>query len=145
MADASANLMVEEWVRGEWMFERYGQLFSSARVSLSSGGFFNFDAVSADGRIVGNISTSGSKMANGKLGGGKMNKVRSDIYFLLLAKTERKVMVLTEQDMHERWLKEVEKGRVPRSIEFLRVDLPAELNLKLQAAKVKAALEVTPR
>ena len=111
---------------------------------LTSGGVFDFDAVSADGMIVANISTSGSKTASGKGGTGKMLKVRSDIYFLLLARAQRTLMLLTERDMYERWLAEVESGRVPDSIEFVHVDIPHELDRKLRASRQAASREVTP-
>lgn len=103
MADTRTQLMVEDWVRLEWM-----------------------------------------QTASGKQAVGKMNKIRSDIYFLLLAKAERRLVLLTEQDMHARWDREVEAGRVPSSIEFVHVEIPQHLNLKLQASRQRASLEVTP-
>ena len=139
MADTRVQVMVADWVRCEWMLERYGQRFSREPVDLSSGGVSDFDAVSADATIVANISTSGSKPASGK-----MHRVRSDIYFLLLAKADRKLMLLTERDMYERWLSEVEGGRVPDSVEFVRVEIPDDLDLKLKASRRVASREVTP-
>ncbi len=126
------------------MLARYGQRFSRERIPLTSGGVFDFDAVSADHKTVAVISTSGSKTASGNPGVGKMNKIRSDIYFLLLASAERKLVLLTEQDMYARWVKEVENGRVPSSIEFVRVEIPTDLDLKLRASRQEASREVTP-
>lgn len=88
MADTRVQLEVEDWVRREWMPRQFGQRFSRERVSLSPGGVFDFDAVGEDGRVVATISTSGAKTSGGKNAVGKMLKVRSDIYFLLLAKAE---------------------------------------------------------
>ena len=127
------------------MSAQYGQRFSRERVSLTSGGLFDFDAVSGDGKIVANISTSGAKTASGRHAVGKVLKVRSDVYFLLLAKAERTLVLLTEQDMHEQWLKEAENGRVPSRIEFVHVEIPAELDAKLQASRLRASNEVSPR
>ena len=135
MADTRIQLMVEDWVRRVWMPGQYGQRFSRERVTLTSGGIFDFDAVSADCKIVANISTSGAKTANGKYGVGKILKVRSDSYFLLLTKAERILQLLTEHDMYEQWLKEVEKGRVPDSIEFVHVKIPEDLDRALQASR----------
>ncbi len=126
------------------MRTQLGRRFVRERVPLSSGGVFDFDAVSVDGKIVAVISTSGSKTASGKHAVGKMNKIRSDIYFLLLAEAERRLVLLTEQDMHTRWDREVKAGRVPRSIEFVHVEIPQDLNLKLQASRQRASQEVTP-
>jgi len=44
-----------------------------ARVRLSSGGVFDFDAVSEDHSVVATISTSGAKTAGGKYAVGKMH------------------------------------------------------------------------
>ena len=144
MADTRVQVMVEDWARREWMPERYGQRFSRGRVGLSSGGTFDFDAVNVDGTIIANISTSGSKTATGKHAVGKMLKVRSDIYFLLLVKADHKLMLLTERDMYERWLSEADSGRVPDSVQFVHVEVPEDLDLKLKASRQVASLEVTP-
>ena len=144
MADTRVQALVEDWVRREWMPERYGQRFSRERIALSAGGVFRCDAVSADGAILATISTSGSTTASGKHAVGKMLKVRSDIYFLLLATADRKLVLLTERDMYERWLSEVEKGRVPDCVQFVHVEIPEELNRKLKESRLAASREVTP-
>ncbi len=144
MADTRVQVTVEDWVRREWMPGRYGQRFSRDRVDLTSGGVFDFDAVSADGTMVANISTSGYKTAGGRHGAGKMFKVRSDIFFLLLAKADRKLLLLTERDMYEKWLSEAGSGRVPASVEFVHVEIPHDLNQKLTVSRRVASREVTP-
>ena len=144
MADTSAQSMVEDWVRREWMRAQYGQPCSRKPVRLTSGGFFNFDAVGADHTIVAVISTSGYRTASGRSGSGKMHKIRSDIYFLLLTEVERKLVLLTEEDMYAQWEKEVEKGRVPNSVEFVRVEIPEALNRRLRDSRRTASDEVTP-
>ncbi|MGH7391490.1 MAG: hypothetical protein ACREM3_18825 [Candidatus Rokuibacteriota bacterium] len=144
MADTQVHLEVEDWVRREWMQRKFGQLFSRERVKLSSGGVCDFDAVSGDGGIVAAVSTSGALTAGSKNAGGKMLKIRSDMYFLLLAEAERRIVVLTEKDMH-RCMKELEAGRVPRSIEFVNVEIPSDLELKLRSSRNKAFDEVLPR
>ena len=145
MADTRIQLKVEDWVRREWMPEQYGRKFSRERVALTSGGVFDFDAVSHDGTVVANISTSGSKTRTGNHAVGKMLKVRSDVYFLLLAKADRKLVLLTELDMHEQWLREADRGRVPDSIEFVHVKLPETLDAELRTARGRASAEVSPR
>ena len=145
MADTSTQKKVGEWVRREWMPLQYGQQFSRDQVYLTSGGVFHFDAVSADRKIVAAISTSGSTTASGKHAVGKMNKIRSDMYFLLLTRAQHTLVLLTERDMYERWIKEqVEKRRVPSSIKFEHVEIPARLNRELRLSRQTASLEVTP-
>lgn len=96
MSDTRVQLEVEDWVRREWIPRKFGQQFSRERVKLSSGGVCDFDAVSADRKIVAAISTSGALTVGNKLAVGKMLKIRSDMYFLLLAEAERRIVVLTE-------------------------------------------------
>lgn len=144
MADTKVQLEVEEWVRTYWMPTKFGSSFLGRKVSLASGGVFDFDAVSEDQKIVATISTAGAYTASGKRGVGKIQKVRSDIYFLLLANAESRVAVLTEQDMFDYWISEVEAGRVPSSIEFSLAELPSALRAKLEESRMKASKEVSP-
>ena len=145
MASTHVQLEVEDWVRREWLLDHYGVRFSRERVSLSPGGVFDFDAVSDDGEIVATISTSSSHTSSGKLGVGKMMKIRSDAFFLLLAGAATKALVFTEEDMFEQWMAERTKGRIPSSIELLWARIPKELNDKLVAARGIASKEVRPR
>ena len=145
MASTHVQLEVEDWVRREWLLDHYGVRFSRERVSLSPGGVFDFDAVSDDGEIVATISTSSSHTSSGKLGVGKMMKIRSDAFFLLLAGAATKALVFTEEDMFEQWMAERTKGRIPSSIELLWARIPKELNDKLAAARGIASKEVRPR
>lgn len=144
MADTRVQLQVEDWIRRNWMPDKYGQSFHRERVKLSSGGVFDFDAVSEDEKTVVTISTSGARTASGKHAVGKVLKVRSDIFFLLLADAEHRVCVFTELDMYEYWLRERESGRLPKTIEFALADIPSELREKLLASRKKASKEVSP-
>jgi hypothetical protein len=145
MADTRVQLEVEDWVRTNWMKEKFGQSFYRERISLRSGGVFDFDAVSADHLIVSSISTSGSKTSSGKNAVGKMLKLRSDMYFLLLAETKRRIVVLTETDMFNQCLREKQGGRVAQEIEFFCAEIPTEMNHKLVAARGRASSEVRPK
>src|SRR5271163_643988 len=100
MADTRIQLEVEDWVRRNWLASHLGQRFARERLPLRSGGVFDFDAVSEDHSIVATISTSGSKTAGGKHAVGKILKLRSDMLFLTMVEAKRRVVVLTENDMH---------------------------------------------
>src|SRR6266404_9696240 len=65
MAHTGVQLEVEDWVRREWLPQEFGQRFSRERLKLTPGGFFDFDAVSADEKIVASISTSAARTATG--------------------------------------------------------------------------------
>ncbi|MDE3262668.1 MAG: hypothetical protein OYL41_11875 [Acidobacteriota bacterium] len=145
MADTAIHDEVETWIREKWLQPRFGREFTKKNARLKSGGEFEFDAVSEDGKVVANISTSSLKTASGNRGSGKINKVRSDIYFLLLAEiAEKRMLVLTESDMYEAWLKQIDRGRVPDSIQIRCVEIPGPLREKLEAAQKNASEEVTP-
>ena len=144
MASTAIQSEVERWIREEWLRRRFGRSFTKKNVRLKSGGEFEFDAVSDDDKVVANISTSSLKTASGNVGAGKIYKVRSDIYFLLLAPCAKKLMLLTDSDMHEAWLKQIDRGRVPDSIQIRCVEIPNPLREKLEAAQKKASKEVTP-
>jgi hypothetical protein len=122
----------------------FGQPFYRERVQLTSGGVFDFDAVSADKTIITSISTSGARTASGKHAGGKVMKLRSDMLFLLLSEASRKCIILCEPDMHALCEGERDAGRVPKEIEFFHVPLPDELAVKLAAARKISSDEVSP-
>jgi hypothetical protein len=145
MADTRVQAEVEDWVREQWMPKEFGQRFHRERVRLSSGGVFDFDAVSHDRKIVASISTSGGRTSSGKLGVGKLHKLRSDMLFLLMAEGERKLLCLTERDMLEVCEKEAKGGRVPKGIEIIYATVPAELDERLKAAREVASREVRPK
>src|SRR6266496_2851230 len=86
MAATNCQLQCEDWVRLNWLPNILGQPFYRERLPLRSGGVFDFDAVSGDKKVAISISTSGSLTSSGKRGAGKLFKLRSDMYFLLLAK-----------------------------------------------------------
>ena len=145
MADTKVQLEVEDWIRLNWMPSNLGQNFFSEKLSLTSGGVFDFDAVSEDKTIASSISTSGTRTAGGKNATGKILKIRSDMFFLLLCSVKRRLIVLTEKDMYQWWLKERERGRVPEAIEFILVDIPTDLRRRLVSARSRSSGEVSPR
>jgi len=144
MADTRVQLEVEDWVRRKWMPDRFGVKFHRERLKLRSGGVFDFDAVGENGEVVACISTSGGHTAGGKLAVGKLLKLRSDMYFLLLTECKRRLIVLTEKDMFRVCQNEVKGGRVPQEIEFFLAEIPADLRRKLEESKKIASREVSP-
>lgn len=132
-------------MRLNFLPERFGQTFHRERLRLSSGGVFDFDAVSADREIAATISTSGATTASGKHAVGKLMKLRSDMLFVLLAERPKSLVVLTERDMYELCLRERQGGRVPNAIEFLYAELPQDLAERLRVARSASSSEVSPR
>jgi hypothetical protein len=110
---------------------------------LSCGGVFDYDAVSADRKTIICISTSSSITSGGKHGVGKLQKIRADMFFMLLTpNVERKIIVFSEKDMFEKCKAETVAGRAPKEIEFMYADIPGALRAKLVESRKKAAREV---
>jgi hypothetical protein len=144
MANSRYQLIVEEYLRTQYLPRYFGQDFRIARLALSSGGTFEFDAVSQDGEIVVCISTSTGRTVSSKFVSGKMHKLRADMLFLLMVQARRRIILFTEEDMYKICLSEKEKGRVPPEIEFLRAEIPIEIDVALKAARKLASDEVLP-
>lgn len=146
MADTRVQTEVEDWVRDTWLQKEFGQAFYRKRLKLSAGGVFDFDGVSADETIIASISTSRAVTSGGKTGVGKLHKLRSDMLFLVMVETvSKRLIVVTEDDMLELLRREQRSGRVPSSVQFLRAEVPMELDLRLRASREVASEEVRPR
>jgi hypothetical protein len=145
MADTSVQTDVARWICDSFVPRHYGQPFARQRVPLITGGSHSFAGVSLDGLIVGSICTGSAATSGQRLAVGKLNKVRADLYFLLLAVCETRFIAVTQPVMHELLLLEqTQYKRIPADVEILRVELPRELLARLVAAQREASLEVTP-
>lgn len=145
MADTRVHVTVENWVRENWMPVKFGQPFAKRCGRLTSGGQFEFDAITQDGSVVACISTSADKTSTGRNGMGKFFKLRSDMLYLESALgVRRRVLVLTEPCMYGKCLREREHGRVPLDIEFMLAELPADLHELLTRSREQASREVRP-
>ena len=133
MADTTTiGLKVEPWIRDKWLpkqREFKGMLFAPQNLPLSSGGTFEFDAVDMPSKNIAIcISTSKRKTRSGKENTGAVHKIRGDMYFLLLAKVERRVIVFTDKDLFDRFEDErINRRRVAGGIEFMHARLPSNL------------------
>ena len=101
--------------------------------------------MSNDRRVIVTVSTSRHHTSSGRRGAGKLNKIRSDILFLTLAKAQRRVVVLTELDMFRTCQSQKTAGRLPRSVEFLLAKVPKGLAARLRRARRRSAREVSPK
>jgi hypothetical protein len=145
MADTTFQLLVEDWVRHQFLAPRYNQRFSERHLNLTSGGKFEFDAVSDDGSIVASISTSAAKTATGNRATGAVMKLRSDMLFLLMAKAPRPMLVLTQECMCNLIEAERKRGRVPPEIIVEHAPLSEELADELKRVRVRNSSEMYRR
>lgn len=144
MANSHYQREVEKHLRICYLSKYFDQGFRVAKLPLSSGGTFEFDAVSDDGEIVVCISTSTGRTLSGKFAAGKVQRIRADMLFLLMTQAKQRIILFTEADMYQIFLNEKDKGRVPQEIEFLHAEIPAELAEGLKAARKLASDEVSP-
>lgn len=147
MADTRVQREVEGWLRREWLRREFNQPFDSRELRLTPGGVCEFDAVSADERIVVMISTGAATTASGNGAAGKLNKLRSDILFLTMLPGElRRIVLLTARSMFDALNGERARGRLPIGIETLHAQgLPQDLELRLQQSQRVASREVSGR
>ena len=104
MANTEIQHKVEDWVRVNFLEREYNCSFTEKKVPLIWGGVFKFDAVSEDGKIVANISTSAANMAGGKPGIGKKKKLLADTLYLLNVKSDmKKILIFTEKNMRDQF------------------------------------------
>ena len=145
MSDTRCQTECERWVRDNWLPAQFGMPFEERTMPLSSGGVFKFDAVSEDGSVIASISTSKAAMSSGKRGVGKLMKIRSDMFFHVMAGSGQHVLVFTEDCMLTQLVAERERGRVPQHLQLLKADLPPELATRLHAARTQSSSEVRAR
>jgi hypothetical protein len=104
-----------DWIRNEFLSKKYGQAFTKRKLSVQSGGEFECDAVSEDGKIVCFISTSVSTTTGENPG---LTKIREVAFWAvsLSEKPEIIVFACTEKSMVELIKKEQGLGRFPKHI-----------------------------
>jgi hypothetical protein len=147
MANTLMQQVAERWVVSSTLPGLFpGHEFTARRIDLTWGGQFAFDAVSEDQSIVVCVSTSSAYTARQKHATAKVQKLKTDaLYLLHVANDARKVMVFTERSMFEHFQNCAVKGRFPQSIELYCTPLPADLQVKVEAARNVASVETSPR
>jgi len=142
MSSTHVQKECEKWIVDSWLPEKFGIPFRKQRLTMQGRGVFEFDAVSTDMKIIGNISTAPAFTYRGSIASGKKSKLRADCLMLALGSAETKLMILTEMSMHELALKEQSEGRLPLDIKVCLVELPDYLKQKLALSQNEASLEV---
>jgi hypothetical protein len=147
MADTSAQVKAEKWVRQFGLTERYGKHFEKRVMRLRGNGEFSFDAVSEDGEIVACISTSGGVTAGGKKATAKLLKIRSDVlwFYMLPKMPTNALLVFTDEQFMKLVMTEREKGRFPTEFELVNISLPEDLAREVADSQQNASDEVRPR
>ena len=127
MADSTiATRDIENWIRKEFLPQKYSQEFQKRKLGVQSGAEIEFDAVSEDGTIICIISTSPVKTADGQFDTSALANVREKALWTisLNEKPETIVFACTDKSMLELVKKEKDNGRFPKQIKTLLVKLP---------------------
>lgn len=106
--------------------------------------YHEFDAVSADGRIVVSIKASSGPTSGGNVPDGKIKGAYAELHFLGLVDAPERYLVLTDQEFY-RIFSSVSEGKLPPLVELLHIPLPETLQREVTAARDVASKEVSPK
>ena len=127
---------VEDFVRLR-LRQLHGTEFSKRKLSLTTGGKHEFDAVSTDGDIVASIKATSGRTSGGNLPQGKFNNAIAELYYLNLVKAPTRILVLTNADFRGLLVRKLQGAIAPGvSIEYipLSVEIQAEVDKVVRAA-----------
>ncbi len=143
MANTSAQKRAAEWVRNNWLNDRFGKPFEKKAYRLDTGAEIKFSAVNQEGDIIAFISTSTPLVPNGSIGSGKMSKIRADALFLSMLKGDlQRLLIYTDQNMANLVEGEHRAGRLPKNISVLHAPLPDNIQHEVSTSRMKASQEL---
>lgn len=132
---------VERYVR-EQLAAEYGPAFSAEVLPLVTGGMHEFDAVSADLRIVASIKSAFGKTSGHKFPSGKVKDAIAEHYYLSLVAAPVRLLILTNPEFHE-LLHGVLVGRLAKDLDLKLVELPGEMQESVRQVQRRASAEVS--
>jgi len=109
---------------------------------LVTGGKHEFDAVSADLRVVASIKSASGLTSGGNLPSGKINSCIAELYFLSLVSAPIRFLVLTNPEFHRIFAQKM-KGRVAEGLRIKLVELTPEMAEAVRQVQAKASKEVS--
>ncbi len=136
---------VENYVRGQ-LEQKFSQQFQKKKLLIGqqangTPAYHEFDAVSADGSVICAIKSSSGRTGQGKYPSGKVAGAYKDLYFLLLVKAQRRILILTDPEFYEIF-KRNSDGKFTDGLELMFVPLSLELAAKVQAVHIAAREEM---
>ncbi|SPF35095.1 conserved hypothetical protein [Candidatus Sulfotelmatobacter kueseliae] len=132
---------VEPFVR-DWLSGQYRQKFTSVFLPLTGcSGVHEFDAVSADKRIVCGIKSSSGVTSGGKNPSGKISGAYEELYFLASVDADQRFLVLTDEEFY-RLLSEKMREKLTRQIKLLYCPLTEELAQLVKKIRSHASGEI---
>lgn len=132
---------VEPFVR-DWLSAKYSQKFTREFLQLSGCcGFHEFDAVSADKKIVCGIKSSSAATSGGKNPSGEIASAYEELYFLAGVDADQRFLILTDEDFYRLLSKRMQE-KLSRDIKLLYCPLTEELAQLVRAIHSEASSEI---
>jgi hypothetical protein len=137
---------VESYIRGA-LEKEFGQRFTTQSLIVGkradgSPACHEFDAVSADRRIVAGIKSSSGKTSSGRRPSGKIAAAYKELYFLSLAQAERRILVLSDPEFYKIMESDCD-GRLAPGLELMLIPLSPELARQVQTVHTTASQEMS--
>jgi hypothetical protein len=149
VADTSkAHKLAEQLVIATQLPKFFCQKFSPKKVKLKWGGYFAYDGVSEDGRIVVCVSTSEGVTTTGKYANAKVMKLAKDVLMMLFTPSAKiRVLALTEKSMVDAVRKMQVAGRFPpeSAIRVVHTPVPKKLRTELEKVRARARADLVPK
>ncbi len=133
---------VEDFVRIR-LRELHGAEFSKRKLSLTTGGKHEFDAVSAHGDIVASIKATSGRTSGGNLPQGKFNNAIAELYYLNLVDVATRILVLTNRDFRDLLIRKL-RGAIAPGVSIACIPLPVEIQAEVDRV-VRAASDEMSR
>jgi hypothetical protein len=132
---------VEPFVR-EWLSQRFSQKFTREFLQLAGcSGVHEFDAVSANKKVVCGIKSSSAATSGGKNPSGKIASAYEELYFLAGVEAEQRFLVLTDEAFYQLLSKKM-REKLSRDIKLLYCPLNGELAQLVKAIHSEASREI---
>lgn len=137
---------VEPYVRKELEKLYLGHTFTEKPLPLrrkkdNTSAIHKFDAVSGDNTIVASIKSHSWLTSGGNLPSGKIAQIYRSLYFLSLADAKVKLLILTDREAYNGFLKESD-GKLAEGVGIIFCPLQPELQATVYKVTEKARQEM---
>lgn len=134
--------IVEDHVRSV-LAEHHGVPFEKRRMTLSTGGLHEFDAVAVDGSVVASVKSASGLTSGGNIPSAKIKDYVAELYFLSLVTAPVRLLVLTTPAFHTIFLRSM-TGRIAPGVEVVCEPLPVAVQAEVEIVQRLASEEIFP-
>lgn len=121
MADTTIAKDIEKYIQKK-LSKEYHQTFSEKKIKIGkkkngNPAVYKFDAVSENEKIIAGIKSHSGRTGGGNFPRSKAGMTYAEIYFLTLAKANKKLLILTSKEFYDLFIKNSD-GKIPKNIEI---------------------------